>query len=77
MPKLRRQARLSIQCKDKKSTDDLGTVIGIGGMVTGLYQKQMTLAATVYGDGDTKGIGLSLWDYSVLGSERLFLVLLV
>jgi len=54
------------------STDDLGTVIGVGAMATGLYQKQMTLAATVYGGGDTKGFGLSLWDYRVLDSERFF-----
>lgn len=54
------------------STDDLGTVIGIGGMATGLYQKQMTLAATVYGGGETKGLGLSVWDYRVLDSERFF-----
>ncbi len=54
------------------STDDLGTVIGVGAMATGLYQKQMTVAGTVYGGGDTKGFGLSLWDYRVLDSERFF-----
>jgi len=54
------------------STDDLGTVIGVGAMATGLYQKQMTVAGTVYGGGDTKGFGLSLWDYRILDSERFF-----
>ena len=54
------------------STDDLGTVIGVGGMATGLYQKQMTVGGTVYGGGDTKGLALSLWDYRILDSERFF-----
>ncbi len=55
------------------STDDLGTVIGVGAMATGLYQKQMTVGGTVYGGGDTKGLGYGLWDYRVLDSERFFL----
>jgi hypothetical protein len=54
------------------STDDLGLVIGVGAMATGLYQKQMTLSVTVYGGGDTKGLGAGLWNYRVLDSERLF-----
>lgn len=55
------------------STDDLGTVIGVGGMATGLYQKQMTVGGTVYGGAETKGLGLGLWNYRVLDSERLFM----
>lgn len=55
------------------STDDLGTVFGVGAMATGLYQKQMTVGGTVYGGGDTKGFGYGLWDYRVLDSERFFL----
>jgi hypothetical protein len=54
------------------STDDLGAVIGVGAMATGLYQKQMIVGGTVYGGGDTKGFGFSLLDYRVLGSERFF-----
>lgn len=54
------------------STDDLGAVIGVGAMATGLYQKQMTLGGTVYGGADTKGVGLGLWNYRVLDSQRLF-----
>jgi hypothetical protein len=54
------------------STEDLGLVIGVGVMATGLYQKQMTLGGTVYGGGDTKGLGAGLWNYRVLDSERLF-----
>ncbi|WP_019026268.1 BamA/TamA family outer membrane protein [Colwellia piezophila] len=54
------------------STDDMGTVIGIGAMATGLYQKQMTVGGTIYGGGDSKGLALSLWDYRILDSERFF-----
>ncbi len=53
------------------STDDMGTVIGVGAMATGLYQKQLTLAGTVFG-GASKGLALSLWDYRILNSERFF-----
>ena len=54
------------------STDDMGTVIGIGAMATGLYQKQMTVGSTIYGGGESKGLALSLWDYRILDSERFF-----
>jgi len=54
------------------STDDMGTVIGVGAMATGLHQKQMTLGGTVYG-GDSKGLALSVWNYRVFDSERFFL----
>ena len=54
------------------STDDLGLVIGVGGMATGLYQKQMSVGGTIYGGGDTKGLGLGLWNYRILDSERFF-----
>jgi len=54
------------------STDDLGGVIGVGAMATGLYQKQMVVGGTVYGGGETKGFGFGLLDYRVLGSERFF-----
>jgi len=55
------------------STDDMGFVLGIGGMTTGLYQKQMSMGGTVYGGGDTKGVGLGLWNYRVFDSERFFI----
>ncbi|MBU2871378.1 BamA/TamA family outer membrane protein [Colwellia sp. E2M01] len=55
------------------STDDLGAVAGVGGMVTGLYQKQMSVAATIYGGWETKGLGLDLRNYRVFDSERFFL----
>ncbi|MEI6894308.1 MAG: BamA/TamA family outer membrane protein [Colwellia sp.] len=53
------------------STDDLGFLGGVGGMMSGLYQPQMSVGGTVYG-GDTKGIGLGLWNYRVLDSNRVF-----
>ena len=33
------------------SSDDLGSVIGVGAMATGLHQKQMTIGGTVFGGG--------------------------
>lgn len=59
------------------STDDLGTVFGVGAMATGLYQKQMTLGGTVFGGVETKGAFLALWDYSLFDTQRFFLVHLV
>ena len=53
------------------STDDLGAVIGVGVMATGLYQKQMSVGATAFG-GDSKGIAFGVWDYQLFNSERLF-----
>jgi hypothetical protein len=55
------------------STDDLGTVFGVGAMATGLLQKQMTLGGTVFGGGETKGLSLGLWDYSLFDSQRFFI----
>lgn len=55
------------------STDDLGTVFGVGAMATGLYQKQMTIGGTVFGGGETKGAFLALWDYSLFDTQRFFI----
>jgi len=55
------------------STDDLGFVLGVGGMVTGLHQEQMSVGGTVYGGGETKGLGLAFLDYQILDSKRLYI----
>lgn len=55
------------------STDDLGAVFGVGAMATGLYQKQMSFGGTIYGGGETKGLGLGVWNYRAFDSERLFI----
>ncbi len=54
------------------STDDLGLVVGVGAMASGLYQKQMTMGGTVYGGEETKGVGVGLWNYRVFDSKRFF-----
>lgn len=54
------------------SSDDLGTMIGIGTMATGLYQKQMSAGATVF-TGDSKGLGFGIWDYKLFGTKRFFI----
>ena len=55
------------------STDDLGTVFGVGAMVTGLHQQQMSLGGTVFGGGETKGLALGLWDYRLFDTQRFFI----
>lgn len=55
------------------STDDLGFVFGVGGMATGVYQKQMSFGGTAYGGGDTKGLGVGLWNYRAFDSKRFFI----
>jgi hypothetical protein len=54
------------------STDDLGVVFGVGTMATGLHQKQMVVAGTIYSGSETKGFGFSLLNYRILDSERFF-----
>jgi hypothetical protein len=53
------------------STEDMGLVVGAGGMITGLHQKQLSVGGTAF-TGDSKGVALGVWDYRLLGSERLF-----
>jgi hypothetical protein len=55
------------------STDDMGAVFGVAAMTTGLYQKQMTIGGTAFGGEESKGLALGLWDYSLFGSQRLFI----
>ena len=55
------------------STEDLGTVLGAAAMATGIYQKQMTIGGTVFGGGETKGLALALWDYSLFDTNRFFI----
>ncbi len=54
------------------SSEDIGLVLGVGGMATGLYQKQMSVGGTVFG-GDSKGVALGLWDYQLFGSQRWYI----
>lgn len=55
------------------STDDLGSVFGVGAMATGIHQKQMTLGGTLFGGGETKGLAIGLWDYRLFDTQRFFI----
>lgn len=55
------------------STDDLGTVFGIGAMATGIHQKQISVGGTMFGGGETKGLALGLWDYRLFDTQRFFI----
>jgi hypothetical protein len=56
------------------STDDLGTVFGVGGGAKGYWQEQLLIAGSVFGGpDDTYGIVLGAWDYQPPWSERFFL----
>ena len=56
------------------STDDLGTVFGVGGGAKGYFQDQLLLGGTVFGGpDDTYGGVLGAWDYRLPMTERFFL----
>ncbi len=56
------------------STDDLGTVFGVGGGAKGYLQEQLLVAGTGFGGpDDTYGGVLGAWDYRLPWTERFFL----
>jgi len=56
------------------STDDLGTVFGVGGGAKGYFQDQLILGGTVFGGpDDTYGGVLGAWDFRLPRTERFFL----
>ena len=54
------------------STEGMGLTIGLGGILKGLYQDQLTLGATVFGGPENVGMVLGLWDLRLPQSRRLF-----
>jgi hypothetical protein len=54
------------------STEGMGFTVGLGGMVKGFYQDQMTLGGTVFGGPETYGGAFGLWDFRFPQSDRLF-----
>ena len=54
------------------STDDLGFMLGVGGMSHGLMQPQMSVGGTVFFGSDYKSIGFGVWDYQLFKSDRFF-----
>ncbi|WP_299491315.1 BamA/TamA family outer membrane protein [uncultured Shewanella sp.] len=55
------------------STDSLGLNLGIGGMLKGAFQEQMTMGATAFAGEESQGIGGGVWNYQVASTERFYL----
>ncbi|NRD74955.1 BamA/TamA family outer membrane protein [Shewanella sp. VB17] len=55
------------------SSDSMGLNVGVGGMLSGYYQKQMTLGGTVFGGDVSRGVGLGVWNFKLPKTERFFL----
>jgi hypothetical protein len=54
------------------STETMGFNVGLGGMVNGAIQDQLTIGATVYGGADSYGAALGFWNLQIPGTERWF-----
>ncbi|MGF1777080.1 BamA/TamA family outer membrane protein [Vibrio nomapromontoriensis] len=55
------------------STETMGLNIGVGGMVKGLHQDQMTVGGTVFGGDVSRAVAGGVWNYMIPGTERVFL----
>ena len=58
------------------STESMGFTVGLGGMIKGFYQEQMTIGGTVFGGPENHGAALGLWDFRFPQSRRLFITAL-
>ena len=60
------------------STNDLGTIFGLGAMLSGAYQEQLVIGATAFTSSDAKtmGIAAGAWDYRLKFSNRLFITVI-
>lgn len=55
------------------STETMGLNLGVGGMIKGWHQDQMTLGATVFGGDVSQGVWAGVFNYRIEGTERWFL----
>lgn len=55
------------------STDSLGVNFGVGGMLKGAFQEQMTMGATAFTGEESQGIGGGVWNYRVVSTQRFYL----
>lgn len=55
------------------STDSLGLNFGVGGMLKGAFQEQMTMGATAFTGEESQGIGGGVWNYQVASTDRFYL----
>ncbi|MEZ9140922.1 MULTISPECIES: BamA/TamA family outer membrane protein [unclassified Shewanella] len=57
------------------STDSMGLNLGVGAMVSGYHQEQMTIGGTVYGGDVSYGAGAGVWNYRLPKTDRFFMSL--
>ncbi|MGR5094050.1 BamA/TamA family outer membrane protein [Vibrio maritimus] len=55
------------------STETMGLNVGVGGMIKGIHQDQMTIGGTVFGGETSHAIAGGVWNYMIPGTERVFL----
>lgn len=55
------------------STETMGLNVGVGGMIKGIHQDQMTIGGTVFGGDTSHAIAGGVWNYMIPGTERVFL----
>ncbi|MDX2320008.1 MAG: BamA/TamA family outer membrane protein [Moritella sp.] len=58
------------------STESMGLNIGVGGMVSGYHQDQMTIGGTAFGGDVSYGVGAGVWDYRLPKTDRLYFSIL-
>lgn len=54
------------------STDTMGVNLGVGGMVKGFHQEQMTIGATGFKGDVSEGLWAGVFNYRILDSERWY-----
>jgi len=55
------------------STESMGLNLGIGGMLSGYYQDQMTIGGTVFGGEVSEAVGGGVWNFKLPRTERFYL----
>ncbi|MGS0681272.1 BamA/TamA family outer membrane protein [Shewanella sp. 125m-7] len=55
------------------STDSMGLNIGLGGMLSGYFQDQMTIGGTVFGGEVSRGASIGVWNFKLPKTERFFM----
>lgn len=55
------------------STETMGLNVGVGGMIKGIHQDQMTIGGTVFGGETSYALAAGVWNYMIPGTERVFL----
>ncbi|MEI6859080.1 MAG: BamA/TamA family outer membrane protein [Shewanella sp.] len=55
------------------SSESMGLNIGVGGMLNGYYQDQMTVGGSIFGGEVSRGVGAGVWNFLLPTTERFYL----